>query len=311
MIIKRGEKEMKYFIVIIFVSALLCSTFCRTTGAEQFLALYSSYSSATDPGEFEYLYDGLPESLPELCSLIKSQIIHPFSELPNYREQIPKERWGEFYKYSDVKSILELLVERNSSGFINDRNPTEKLILGCNQNALLLASIMRYRNIPVRLRAGHAAYIVQGFHVSHTICEVWNKKENRWMLVDPSMDMVDFSRDKFDISNELWIQMQNREIDPDKYGIPRRYTGLVSVVGKVCTDLASLLGTEYHINEYAPILDYIFEHNEITEEHVETLNKVCLLMKNLDDENLAKLQEIYDETLFMQITKKFEIAKKK
>ena len=59
------------------------------------LNFYRQYSSFTDPGEYAYLYANLPDSLPELCSLIKSQFIHPYGELNTYREQIPKERWNE------------------------------------------------------------------------------------------------------------------------------------------------------------------------------------------------------------------------
>ena len=58
------------------------------------------------------------------------------------------------------------------------------------------------------------------FHVSHVICEVWNENDKRWMLVDPSTGMIDFSREKFDFSNEAWLQMQKKEIDPNLYGIP-------------------------------------------------------------------------------------------
>ncbi|MGE5861331.1 MAG: hypothetical protein ACM34J_12295 [Ignavibacteria bacterium] len=53
----------------------------------QALNFYRLYSSFTDPGEYAYLYKNLPDSLPELCHLIKSQFIHPFAELPQYRDQ--------------------------------------------------------------------------------------------------------------------------------------------------------------------------------------------------------------------------------
>jgi len=128
----------------------------------------------------------------------------------------------------------------------------------------------------------------------------------RWMLVDPSMDMVDFSREQFDLSNELWLKMQNGEIDPNLYGIPGQYSGLISIVGKVCTDLASILGTEYPINQYAPILDDIFKNNQLSSKQIEILNKISELMKSLDGENLSKLQEIYNNTPQIQITKSFE-----
>jgi hypothetical protein len=270
------------------------------------LDFYRQYSPFTDPGEYAYLYENLPDSLSELCSLIRYQFIHPYTELPKFREQIPKERWNEAFSYPSVKSILEGLLSYDSSGIVKNRKPEARLVLGCNQNAILLASILKYRGIPARVRSGHATYLIPGFHASHTICEVWNGKEKRWMLVDPSTDKVDFGTEQFDLSNELWLRMQNGEIDPSLYGIPGRYSGLVSIVGKVCTDLASTLGTEYPINQYAPILDDIFQNNQLSSKQIETLNKISELMKAIDVESLSELHVIYNNNPEIQITKSFE-----
>jgi sulfatase modifying factor 1 len=276
------------------------------------LDFYRQYSSFTDPGEYEYLYKNLPESLPELCSLIKSQFIHPYAELPIYRDQKLEERGDESVKYPTVKSILEGLLSYDNSGLVNNRKPEDRLILGCRHNAILLASILKYRGIPARVRTGHVTYIRPGFHLSHTICEVWNEHDKHWMLVDPSMVMIDFSREQFDFSNDLWLKLQKGEIDPNQYGFPGRYSGLVSIVGKISSDLASILGTEYPINQYAPILDYAFENNDqLTNEHIETLNRISELMKSIDAENLSKLQQIYNSTPQIQITKTFESDLKK
>jgi hypothetical protein len=190
---------------------------------------------------------------------------------------------------------------------VKNRKPENRLVLGCRHNAILLASILKYRGIPARVRIGHVTYLKPGFHLSHTICEVWNENDKRWMLVDPSTNMVDFSREKFDFSNDLWLKMQNEEIDPSQYGSPGRYTGLVSILGKVSPDLASILGTEYPVNQYAPILEYAFQNNnQLTSKHIETLNRISELMKSIDADNLLKLQEIYNNTPEIQITKTFE-----
>lgn len=270
------------------------------------LDFYRQYSSFTDPGEYGYLYENLPDSLPELCQLIRSQFIHPYAELPRYRDQIPEERWNESFRYPTVQSILEGLVSHDPSGLVKDRKPEDRLILGCRENAVLLASILKYRGVPARVRTGHVTYLRPGFHLSHTICEVWNEHENRWMLVDPSMVRIDFSREEFDFSHELWLKLQNKEIDPGPYGFPGRYSGFVSIVGKVCPDLASILGTEYPVHHYAPILDDAFQNNDqLTDEHIETLNRISELMKSIDAENLSKLQDIYNSTPQIQITKQF------
>lgn len=271
------------------------------------LEFYRQYSSSTDPGEYGDLYQGLPVSLQELCSLIRSQFIHPYAELPKYRDRIPQERWGEMSKYSSVVSILGGLVSYDSSGLTKGRQIEDKLVLGCWHNSILLASILKSRGIPARVRYGHATYIAPGYHISHVISEVWNEDELRWMLVDPSMDMVDFSRDKFDFSNEAWLQYQREEIDPSLYGIPGRYSGMGSIAAKVSGDLASILGTEHTTFEFAPILDFIFEEDkELTAEQTEILNRISALMRSIDADSFAELKHLYNNTPDLQITRSFD-----
>ncbi|MDX2430962.1 MAG: hypothetical protein QNK35_08515, partial [Bacteroides sp.] len=126
------------------------------------------------------------------------------------------------------------------------------------------------------------------------------------MLVDPSMDMVDFSRDKFDMSNDAWIQLQKGEIDPKLYGIPGRYTGMGSILAKLTADLACILGSEYTITQFPPILDYVIEERgPLPDEDIETLNRISELMKSIDADNLEELKEIYNSTPQIQITKSF------
>lgn len=299
---------MKTTTLIIMISILTvagCSSQqnVKFTDDESVLDFYRQYSSFTDPDEYAYLYKNLPDSLPELCRLISLQFIHPFAELPSYMDQIPKERWNEFMKYPTVKSILEGLYKYDSRGLIQDRKIEDRLVLGCRHSAILLASILKCRGIPARVRCGHATYLIPEFHGSHTICEVWNEHEKHWMLVDPGLGMIDFNRDEFDFSNEAWLQLQKGEIDPNLYGIPGKYTGLGSIVGKVPSDLSHILGIECATFQYAPIMDYVFDNKQLTAEHIGLLNTVSELMKSLDAKNLSKLQDIYNSTPDIQISK--------
>jgi formylglycine-generating enzyme len=264
------------------------------------------YSSFTDPGEYKYLYKNLPDSLQELCHLIKSQIIHPFAELPQYRDQIPEERGYEPVKYPTVKSILEGLLTYDSRGLVNDRKPKDRLILACRENAILLASILKYRGIPVRVRYGFAPYIEPNFHIGHVICEVWNTNENRWMLVDPTMNMVDFSRDKFDFSNDVWKKLQKKEIDPSIFGV-MGHTGESMIVCAFNSDLASLLGIEYTFSHYSPIIKQIFmNERQVSADQIKLINEISELMTSINADNLSKLQEIYNSTPEIRITKSFD-----
>jgi len=271
------------------------------------LNFYRQYSSFTDPGEYKYLYKNLPDSLPELCSLIRSQFINYGWELDMYREQIPKERWNESLKYPTVKSALEGLLSYDSSGLVKDRKPEDRLVLICRDNAILLASILKYRGIPARVRYGFAPPLIPGFHSNHVICEVWNKNDHRWMLVDPSADMVDFSYDNFDFSNDVWLKMQNKEIDPKLYGMVGQYTGLPMITAAFCHDLSSILGTEYPHFHYAPIVGQTFiNEGQLSEEQIRLLNRISNLMTSINAKSISELKDIYNNNSQIQITKSFE-----
>jgi formylglycine-generating enzyme len=304
--------------ILIFMISILTITggnsqqIVKTTVNKQFngsvLDFYKQYSSFTDPGDYGYLYKNLPDSLPELCRLIRSQYINYGWELDNYRELIPKERWNESLKYPTVKSALEGLLSYDSRGIVKDRKPENRLMLICRDNALLLASILKYRDIPAGIRYGFAPYLIPGFHSNHVICEVWNEKDNRWMLVDPSADRIDFNREEFDFSNDVWLKMQKKEINPKLYGMPGKneYNGSPLMTTVVCYDLVSILGTEYPVGQYSPILDYVFQNNQLTTKQVEILNRISELMKSIDADNISKLQKIYNNTSQIQFTKRFE-----
>jgi hypothetical protein len=99
------------------------------------LAFYRQYSEYTDPGEYAYLYEGLPDSLQELCRLIKSQYINPY-ELPMYEGQISKERSIDMMKYPTVKLALQGLLSYDSSGLVQNRQPENRLVLICRDNSI-------------------------------------------------------------------------------------------------------------------------------------------------------------------------------
>jgi hypothetical protein len=307
---------MKHSILILIIS-ILAVIGCSAQGKKnsigpsqikteaELLDFYRQYSAFTDPGEYGYLYDNLPASLEELCRIIKSQYINPY-ELQMYEGQIPKERPNEIMKYPTVKLALEGLLSYDSSGLVQNRKPKDRLVLICRDNAILLASILKYRGIPARVRYGFAPYLMPDFHASHVICEVWNEKDKRWMLVDPSTNMIDFSRNQFDFSNDVWQKMQKKEIDPNCYGVPGRHTGLLPITMIVCGDLASILGTEYATYQFPSILSYAMQNNnQLTPEQIEMFNRISEHMKSLDADTISKLQEIYSDTPQIHFTETF------
>jgi formylglycine-generating enzyme len=272
------------------------------------LDIYRQYSPYTDPGKYKYLYKNLPDSLPELTQLVKSQTVHPMAELPMYEDRIPKERWNEFSKYPTVRSILEGLVSYDFRGLVKDRTPEHRLVLGCRENAILLASALKSKGTPARVRYGFATYLAPGCHFCHVICEVWNEKDNRWMLVDPSTCKVDVGRGEFECGSDAWLKMQKKEIDPELYGFAGKKTGPVMIAGILCLDMASVLGSEYPITQYAPVSEAFENGNQPTAEQVETLSRISELMRVGDGVSISKLREIYGNNPQLQATKSYELV---
>ncbi len=278
------------------------------TNEKSVLDFYCQYSSFTNPGKYEYLYEDLPDSLPALCQIIQKQFMHIVAEYPSYKDIMPGDSRYDITKYTTIESILETLYQKDSKGLTINRKPENRLVFSCQNYALMLASMLKHKGIPARVRYGHATYLIPDFHASHVICEVWNKTEKRWMLVDPNINMIDFSKDKFDFSNEAWLQMQNGAIDPNTFGFPGKYSGEGSITGKISADLASILGTEYPLTMYSPIMEYYFEgEKQLPQEQIKILDSISELMQSLNAENLSKLQRIYNNTPEIQVTKSRDV----
>ncbi len=278
------------------------------TDEKSVLDFYCQFSAYTDPGKYEYMYEDLPDSLPALCQIIQKQFMHLVAEYPSYKHVMPDDSRYDITKYTTIESILEALAQKDPNGLTLHRKPEDRLVFGCQNYALMLASMLKYKGIPARVRYGHAPYLIPDFHASHAICEVWNQEEERWMLVDPSVNMIDFSRDKFDFSNQAWLQMRKGEIDPNTFGFPGKYSGEGSITGKIGADLASILGTEYPLTMYPPIMEYYFEGEKpLPREQIKKLDTISELMQSLDAGNLSELQRIYNNTPEIQVTRSRDV----
>lgn len=162
--------------------------------SDEILDRYSRQNSFTDPGEFAYLYNDLPESIEQICDLIKKQLIHPM-EASKIKDKLPKGRAPEDGDYPTVSDMLKELAERDPSGLTMHRKLEDRLIVACYHHALFLASILRQYNIPTRLRGGFARYFEEEAKVrfGHVFCEVWDKEKQQWILVDPDRNYINVS----------------------------------------------------------------------------------------------------------------------
>jgi len=263
------------------------------------LDFYKNYSKYTNPGKYTYLFENLPDSLQNLCKLIKCQFIHPV-DLGPYRNLIPESRHYEDRKFPSAEKLLTGLLALDTNGLTFERKPENRLVVTCRYHSILFASILKSRGIPVRLRYGFAPYLAPGtdLHISHAICEVWNEKEKRWMYVDPDRKMVDFNRDEFETGNEVWIALRNGEVkEPNKYGIPDTW-GEIMILGTIYQDFLCVLGYEPLYWEY-PVSQFLSNDiSTVAPQRLKVLDEIANLMNN-PDENLNELMEIYKKNKFL------------
>lgn len=262
---------------------------------------YTNFSKYTDPGKYAYLYKNLPDSLSELCEIIKSQLIHPLDVDP-YADVIPPNRYFEDFQYPTVKTMLAGLMKLDPSGLSRFRRPENRLVVSCRNHAILLASILKSRHIPVRVRYGFAAYLDPNkqAHISHVICEVWNIREKRWMLVDPDRKWVDFPRGEFELGGDVWLRYQKGEIKhPERYGLPNSW-GSYNILDMMNHDFTSVLGQELLYWEKPPIsLDTNIDISKMNKEQVEILNRISFLLKD-PDQHMEELKNIYVKYTYLQ-----------
>jgi hypothetical protein len=204
-------------------------------------------------------------------------------------------------RIANAEQMLEALMEKDSTGLTLNRKPDDRLLLACHHHAILLASILRYKDIPVRIRFGFARYFEKeaGVRFGHVICEVWNEKEQRWMLVDPDRNYVDFSARRFDFADEAWNNLRRQRLDPEVYvsSIGGKYKGVVSILG---LDIAHVLHKERMNWVYPKVaLKDITDFNDLTSEEWETLKYAAVLLEN-PDRNYHLLDSVYKSNLFLQ-----------
>ena len=189
------------------------------------------------------MFSDLPHSEEQLCELIKRQLIHPF-ELSKFDSELGSEWRFEDLDFADVRCMLGGLAERGGRDLSLSREAQERLVVACWHHALLLASMLRHQGVPVRMRAGFARYIGRdsGLHVGHVVCEVWDDRRGRWLLVDPDREIVDVPRSEFEFASEAWEALRS-SADVSGYR-SAHYEGTAAIVHLLALDMRSVLRQE-------------------------------------------------------------------
>ncbi len=142
----------------------------------------------TNPGEYAYLYDSLPDTIPQLCQTVQGLLLHVFHTScygVNLSEQRKKE-----VRLRKVEDILQRAMELADQALIQPRDPENRVISHCRDYAVLLCSFLRHKGIPARVRVGYATYFDSDLHQTHWICEYWCQNKKKWVQVDAQLDDI-------------------------------------------------------------------------------------------------------------------------
>jgi hypothetical protein len=256
---------------------------------QSILEFYRRFGPYTDPLEYHTIYEGLPDDLASLCTLIKKQLIHP-SQIKQYGDRLPAVAKGEDGRLTSVRRMLPELLKRNPAGLVMERQPQERLFVSCRNHALLLASILQYRRIPARVRVGFAEYISDkpGKWVDHWLCEVWDEAEERWLLVDPDIKRVDVPRSEFECAGNAWLKIRRQGQNDKIYGGGNLW-GIVYVRQDLSHDFSACLGRVTTYWTGPPILHIKFA--DLSREQRRLLDQMALYLQN-PDEHLAEMQAL-------------------
>ena len=231
----------------------------------------------------------------QLCDRIKKQLIHPF-DLEKFSENIPRDRVYEDRAIPSVSQMLAELVNRDENGLASSRRPEDRLVVACVHHSMLLASILRHRGIPVRIRAGYAKYIGDddNIRVSHVVCEVWDRKRNEWFLVDPDRRRVDFPRHQFEFAHETWERLKSRDLN-EKHYVSRYSTVDQATVHLLCHDLSYVIGDEELYWHDPPVVGKARAGiSALSQDQLQLLDKIAGMLKE-PDIHLDELGGIQEE----------------
>ena len=282
------------------------------------LDFYSTQSVFSDPKENKYLFENLPDSIEELCEIIRGVIVHQDDTKKIYNFDIPEHRQLESNtRY--VSKILQRIVELQGDKLTVVCKPEKRFIGVCRDFAIILCSILRYKNIPARLRCGFATYYERSWYVDHWLCEYWNARQNRWILVDtevndavrktydiePSFNSFDVSYKQYILSGKAWLMCRSGKANPKKFGVPSiNIAGLWFVRGNLLRDFTALNKVELLPWDYTKFSDKQFNNiSELPEKEIRLVDRLAEAVINVYDD-WGKVRELYKNNSQLQVQKK-------
>src|SRR5262249_41608774 len=99
-----------------------------------------------------------------------------------------------------TSAMLAELFRRDERGFVHDRSEENKLILTCRFVAILMASILKSKGRPARVRSNFDPNTSPkpGTSCDHWITQYWDDVQKRWITIDVDCCLEALRFDPFD-----------------------------------------------------------------------------------------------------------------
>ena len=294
---------------------------------QEIIDFYKKTSAYTELGLYKEIAKSFPDDIRHLCLLQRHQTIHPH-DLSNeeiihndnsvYGDMTKIDKTRLIYEndiFPTAQSLLAELLRRNANYSMN-RDINDKIHICCREQAILLTSVLKAKNIAARVRSGFAKYVHSNVFqaADHWVTEYYNEELKRWVLVDADMyfdkaileeyhidfDLIDIPYDKFIFGADAYLGLRNGKYKTKEFcyfSNPLTF-GLKAAIRGLFYDFHSLMNNEI-IFLYTP--KYLVDKNfELTEEEYKELDDLASLMLN-PDVNFEKIKYIWENV------KKFRI----
>ncbi|OGY55550.1 MAG: hypothetical protein A2912_00555 [Candidatus Buchananbacteria bacterium RIFCSPLOWO2_01_FULL_40_23b] len=271
---------------------------------------YLQFGTFTNPGCYKEFLQNLPNDVKELGNLISHQIIHRVTLKDGNTNANKDLRYGDMKKYpwhrlrceddvlpTAVSMIAELL-RLDDRGFLPDRKVEHKIVVTCRFVAILMASILKSKNIPCRVRSGFAPYF-NNYSEDHWINQYWDNKKEKWITFDADgffdksigFDQYNMPEKKFDWAANTWLGIRTGKLDANNFRNADGSVGFMPVLWAIFYDFHSLMNNEILYNQMPSYI--YFKFDKLTEKDFEEIDELAKLMLE-PDKNFNELVKVWD-----------------
>jgi hypothetical protein len=203
----------------------------------------------TSPGPHARRLDALPSGIDGLRRVVQGLLLHVFWA-EHYGPPLSDERRQEV-QLRYARRQLDRILELDPRPLTEPRDPEKRLVGNCRDFSVLLTAMLRHQGVPARARCGFGRYFRPQRFEDHWVCEYWEEKAGRWILVDAQLDELqveklgigfdplDVPREQFLTGGRAWRMCRTGEADPEAFGI-HDLRGLWFVRGDLVRDAAAL-----------------------------------------------------------------------